>query len=90
MTKKNVARLYAANRNTKIIANGARIAGATLVNYDVLQKMGLMVEVVSTLKPLGIKLEVSVSKTKTVEFMGVSNTNVVSPVVEANTSTAIL
>lgn len=88
VTKNNAASLSAANMNAKTISNSARTAGATLVENDVVEKTGLMVNFVSTPKSLRIQLEACVSTAITVEMMEVSITNVLSPVVESNTSTA--
>lgn len=57
-------------------------------NLEVTVKKGVMIDVVSAMKPLGIQMKASGIRTKTEERMYVSITNVLSPAVEAITSTA--
>lgn len=48
VTKKNAASVSAASKNVKTIAISARTAGATLVEDEVMNKTGLMVDVACT------------------------------------------
>lgn len=60
----NAASVDAANKKNETISSGVRTTGVTVVEDEVVKNTGLMVDVVSTWKPLGIKLEASGNKTK--------------------------
>lgn len=70
------------------LSSVARTAGSKFVEDDVAEKTGLMWDVVSALKPLGIPSEAGGSTTKTGEFMDTGRHKAVSPAMDARADNA--